>query len=135
MPGRPGPLPEAPGCASCLGVLEAHPAPPTLPAAHHARPPPLPWQGSRQSRSWAPRHGCAPPLFQSEQDLGDGALHVNGESVEMDSEEDDSEELDEDEDQGSEQAAAFPPEDSRTSKESASGSDRTQKVGLSLPRS
>lgn len=76
-----------------------------------------------------------PPLFQSEQDLGDGALHVNGESVEMDSEEDDSEELDEDEDQGSEQAAAFPPEDSRTSKESVSGSDRTQKVGLSLPRS
>ncbi|XP_045702106.1 histone-lysine N-methyltransferase EHMT1 isoform X4 [Phyllostomus hastatus] len=65
---------------------------------------------------------------KSEQDLGDGALHVNGESVEMDSEEDDSEELDEDEDQGSEQAAAFPPEDSRTSKESASGSDRTQKM-------
>ncbi|XP_053774408.1 histone-lysine N-methyltransferase EHMT1 isoform X1 [Desmodus rotundus] len=65
---------------------------------------------------------------KSEQDLGDGALHVNGESVEMDSEEDDSEELDEDEDQGSEQAAAFPPEDSRTSKESVSGSDRTQKM-------
>ncbi|XP_066111683.1 histone-lysine N-methyltransferase EHMT1 isoform X8 [Saccopteryx bilineata] len=65
---------------------------------------------------------------KSEKDLGDSALHVNGESVEVDSEEDDSEELDEDEDQGAEQAAAFPTEDSRTSKESVSESDRTQKM-------
>ncbi|KAM5330716.1 histone-lysine N-methyltransferase EHMT1 isoform 4-T4 [Glossophaga mutica] len=71
---------------------------------------------------------------KSDRDLGDGALHVNGESVEMDSEEDDSEELDEDEDQGSEQAAAFPPEDSRTSKGSVSGSDRTQKSSESSIR-
>lgn len=53
--------------------------------------------------------------------------------MEMDSEEEDSEELEEEEDQGAEQAAAFPTEDSRTSKESVSGSDRTHKVGLSLP--
>ncbi|XP_066222651.1 histone-lysine N-methyltransferase EHMT1 isoform X4 [Saccopteryx leptura] len=65
---------------------------------------------------------------KSEKDLGDSALHVNGESVEVDSEEDDSEELDEDEDQGAEQAAAFPTEDSRTSKESVSESDRAQKM-------
>ncbi|XP_023604259.1 histone-lysine N-methyltransferase EHMT1 isoform X4 [Myotis lucifugus] len=65
---------------------------------------------------------------KSEKDLGDSTLHVNGESVEMDSEEEDSEELDEEEDQGAEQAAAFPTEDSRTSKESVSGSDRTQKM-------
>uniref|UniRef100_A0A7J8ED22 [histone H3]-lysine(9) N-methyltransferase n=2 Tax=Molossus molossus TaxID=27622 RepID=A0A7J8ED22_MOLMO len=65
---------------------------------------------------------------KSEKDLGDSTLHVNGESMEMDSEEDDSEELDEDEDQGAEQAAAFPTEDSRTSKESVSESDRTRKM-------
>ncbi|XP_059514520.1 histone-lysine N-methyltransferase EHMT1 isoform X5 [Myotis daubentonii] len=65
---------------------------------------------------------------KSEKDLGDSTLHVNGESMEMDSEEEDSEELDEEEDQGSEQAAAFPTDDSRTSKESVSGSDRTQKM-------
>ncbi|KAM8803434.1 histone-lysine N-methyltransferase EHMT1 isoform 1-T1 [Rhynchonycteris naso] len=65
---------------------------------------------------------------KSEKDLGDSALHLNGERVEVDSEEDDSEELDEDEDQGAEQAAAFPTEDSRTSKESVSESDRTQKM-------
>ncbi|XP_036162793.1 histone-lysine N-methyltransferase EHMT1 isoform X6 [Myotis myotis] len=65
---------------------------------------------------------------KSEKDLGDSTLHVNGESMEMDSEEEDSEELDEEEDQGAEQAAAFPTEDSRTSKESVSGSDRTQKM-------
>ncbi|XP_016067319.1 PREDICTED: histone-lysine N-methyltransferase EHMT1 isoform X1 [Miniopterus natalensis] len=65
---------------------------------------------------------------KSEKDLGDSTLHVNGESMEIESEEDDSEELDEDEDQGAEQAAAFPTEDSRTSKESVSESDRTQKM-------
>ncbi|XP_055988880.1 histone-lysine N-methyltransferase EHMT1 isoform X6 [Sorex fumeus] len=57
----------------------------------------------------------------------DGSLHMNGESLEIDSEEDDSEELDEDEDQGAEQMAAFPTEDSRTSKESMSETDHAQK--------
>lgn len=70
-------------------------------------------------------------MFQGEKDLGDSALHVNGESLEMDSEEEDSEELDEDEDQGAEQAAVFPTEDSRTSKESVLTADHAQKVGLS----
>ncbi|XP_012639873.2 histone-lysine N-methyltransferase EHMT1 isoform X4 [Microcebus murinus] len=65
---------------------------------------------------------------KGEKDLGDGALHVNGESLEMDSDEDDSEELEEDEGHGAEQAAAFPTEDSRTSKESMSETDRAQKV-------
>lgn len=69
-------------------------------------------------------------LFQGEKELGDSALHVNGESLDVDSEDDDSEELDEDEDQGAEQAVAFPPEDSRTRKESVSGADPTHKVGL-----
>ncbi|XP_047625069.1 histone-lysine N-methyltransferase EHMT1 isoform X3 [Phacochoerus africanus] len=59
---------------------------------------------------------------QGEKDPGDGSLHVNGESLDLDSEDDDSEELDEDEDQGAQQ------EDSRTSKESALEPDRAQKV-------
>ncbi|XP_046498600.1 histone-lysine N-methyltransferase EHMT1 isoform X6 [Equus quagga] len=65
---------------------------------------------------------------KGEKDLGDSALHVNGESLEMDSEEEDSEELDEDEDQGAEQAAVFPTEDSRTSKESVLTADHAQKL-------
>lgn len=52
--------------------------------------------------------------------------------MDIDSEEDDSDELDEDEDQGVEQAAAFPMEDSRTSKESMSEIDHGPKVGLLL---
>ncbi|XP_049637931.1 histone-lysine N-methyltransferase EHMT1 isoform X2 [Suncus etruscus] len=60
--------------------------------------------------------------------LGDGGLHLNGESLDIDSEEDDSDELDEDEDQGVEQAAAFPMEDSRTSKESMSEIDHGPKM-------
>lgn len=72
-------------------------------------------------------------MFQGDKDLGASTLHVNGESLELDSEEDESEELDEDEDQGAEQAAAFPTEDSRTSKGSVSETDRTQKVGPSHP--
>ena len=43
---------------------------------------------------------AASVLFQGEKDLSDGSLHVNGESLDLDSEEDDSEELDEDEDAG-----------------------------------
>lgn len=74
------------------------------------------------------------PVFQGDKDPGASTLHVNGESLELDSEEDESEELDEDEDQGAEQAAAFPVEDSRTSKGgSVSETDRTQKVGLAHP--
>ncbi|XP_006900681.1 PREDICTED: histone-lysine N-methyltransferase EHMT1 [Elephantulus edwardii] len=65
---------------------------------------------------------------QDEKDLGDSGLHVNGESLEMDSDEEDSEDLDEDDDHGVEQAAAFPTEDSRTSKESMSEPDRAQKM-------
>ncbi|XP_064435113.1 histone-lysine N-methyltransferase EHMT1 isoform X15 [Mirounga angustirostris] len=66
---------------------------------------------------------------KGDKDLGASTLHVNGESLELDSEEDESEELDEDEDQGAEQAAAFPTEDSRTSKGgSVSETDRTQKT-------
>lgn len=75
------------------------------------------------------------PVFQGDKDLGASTLHVNGESLELDSEEDESEELDEDEDQGAEQAAAFPTEDSRTSKGSVSETDRTQKVGHFLTAS
>ncbi|KAK2496637.1 hypothetical protein MC885_013830, partial [Smutsia gigantea] len=67
---------------------------------------------------------------KGEKDLGDGSLHVNGESLDVDSEEEDSEELDEDEDQGAEQAAAFPMEDSRTSKESVCETDHSRKVGF-----
>jgi euchromatic histone-lysine N-methyltransferase len=67
-------------------------------------------------------------MFQGEKALDDNTLHVNGESLEMDSEEDDSDELEEDEDHGADQAAAFPTEDSRTSKESMSETDRAPKV-------
>ncbi|XP_042528595.1 histone-lysine N-methyltransferase EHMT1 isoform X2 [Dipodomys spectabilis] len=66
--------------------------------------------------------------LKGEKALGDSTLHVNGESLEIDSEEDDSEELEEDEDHGVEQAAAFPTEDSRTSKESMSETDRAPKM-------
>nr|XP_045005886.1 histone-lysine N-methyltransferase EHMT1 isoform X3 [Jaculus jaculus] len=65
---------------------------------------------------------------KGEKALGDSTLHVNGESLEMDSEEDDSDELEEDEDHGTEQAAAFPTEDSRTSKESMSETDHATKM-------
>ncbi|XP_014437532.1 histone-lysine N-methyltransferase EHMT1 [Tupaia chinensis] len=72
----------------------------------------------------------APPTVGSkgEKDLADSTLHMNGESLDMDSEEEDSEELEEDEDHGAEQAAAFPTEDSRTSKESSSETDRAHKM-------
>ncbi|XP_036039339.1 histone-lysine N-methyltransferase EHMT1 isoform X8 [Onychomys torridus] len=65
---------------------------------------------------------------KGEKALGDSALHVNGESLEMDSEDEDSDELEDDEDHGAEQAAAFPTEDSRTSKESMSETDRAVKM-------
>ncbi|XP_004848753.1 histone-lysine N-methyltransferase EHMT1 isoform X4 [Heterocephalus glaber] len=65
---------------------------------------------------------------KGEKALGDSTLHMNGESLEMDSDEDDSDELEEDEDHGAEQAAVFPTEDSRTSKESMSETDRAPKM-------
>nr|XP_042101240.1 histone-lysine N-methyltransferase EHMT1 isoform X7 [Ovis aries] len=65
---------------------------------------------------------------KGEKDLSDGSLHVNGESLDLDSEEDDSEELDEDEDQGGPPAAAFPTEDGRASKDGVLAPDRSQKV-------
>lgn len=73
-------------------------------------------------------------MFQGEKALDDSALHVNGESLEMDSEDEDSDELEDDEDHGAEQAAAFPTEDSRTSKESMSETDRAAKVEIHSPR-
>lgn len=66
--------------------------------------------------------------FQSEKDLGDGSPHINGESIDVDSEEDDSDELEEEDDHGAEQAAVFPADDNRTSKDSASDADNTRKV-------
>uniref|UniRef100_A0A8C6DKB5 [histone H3]-lysine(9) N-methyltransferase n=1 Tax=Moschus moschiferus TaxID=68415 RepID=A0A8C6DKB5_MOSMO len=68
--------------------------------------------------------GCS----KGEKDLSDGSLHVNGESLDLDSEEDDSEELDEDEDQGGPPAAVFPAEDGRASKDGVLAPDRSQKV-------
>ncbi|XP_057610914.1 histone-lysine N-methyltransferase EHMT1 isoform X1 [Chionomys nivalis] len=65
---------------------------------------------------------------KGEKALGDSALHVNGESLEMDSEDEDSDELEDDEEHGAEQAAAYPTEDSRTSKESMSETDRAAKM-------
>uniref|UniRef100_A0A673VBS0 [histone H3]-lysine(9) N-methyltransferase n=1 Tax=Suricata suricatta TaxID=37032 RepID=A0A673VBS0_SURSU len=65
---------------------------------------------------------------KGDKDLGASTLHVNGESLELDSEEEESEELDEDEDQGPEQAAAFPSEDSRTSTGCGPEAGRTQKT-------
>uniref|UniRef100_A0A8C3KN69 Euchromatic histone lysine methyltransferase 1 n=1 Tax=Calidris pygmaea TaxID=425635 RepID=A0A8C3KN69_9CHAR len=65
---------------------------------------------------------------KSEKDLGDASPHVNGESIDVDSEEEDSDELEEDDDHGAEQAAVFPADDNRTSKDSASDADNTRKI-------
>uniref|UniRef100_A0A7J8IIV2 [histone H3]-lysine(9) N-methyltransferase n=1 Tax=Rousettus aegyptiacus TaxID=9407 RepID=A0A7J8IIV2_ROUAE len=65
---------------------------------------------------------------KGEKELGDSTLHVNGDSLEMDSEDDESEELDEDEDQGAERAAACPAEDGRPPREGVPGPERTQQV-------
>lgn len=67
-------------------------------------------------------------VFQSEKDLSDGSPHVNGESIEVDSEEEDSDELEEDDEHGVEHPAAFPTEDNRISKEGASDADNSRKV-------
>ncbi|XP_069729111.1 histone-lysine N-methyltransferase EHMT1 isoform X4 [Phaenicophaeus curvirostris] len=65
---------------------------------------------------------------KSEKDLGDASPHVNGESIDIDSEEEDSDELEEEDDHGAEQVAVFPADDNRTSKDSASDADNTRKI-------
>lgn len=66
--------------------------------------------------------------FQSEKDLGDASPHVNGESIDVDSEEEDSDELEDEDDHGAEQTVVFPADDNRTSKDSASDADNARKV-------
>ncbi|KAK2535489.1 Ehmt1 [Columba guinea] len=63
-----------------------------------------------------------------DKDLGDASPHVNGESIDVDSEEEDSDELEEEDDHGAEQAALFPADDNRTSKDSASDADNARKI-------
>ncbi|XP_021269224.1 histone-lysine N-methyltransferase EHMT1 isoform X2 [Numida meleagris] len=65
---------------------------------------------------------------KSEKELGDVSPHVNGESIDVDSEEEDSDELEDEDDHGAEQAAAFPADDNRTSKDSASDADNVRKM-------
>ncbi|NWW43885.1 EHMT1 methyltransferase, partial [Pedionomus torquatus] len=65
---------------------------------------------------------------KSEKDLGDASPHVNGESIDVDSEDEDSDDLEEEDDHGAEQAAVFPADDNRTSKDSASDADNTRKI-------
>ncbi|KAM6399916.1 histone-lysine N-methyltransferase EHMT1 isoform 5-T5 [Rhynochetos jubatus] len=65
---------------------------------------------------------------KSEKDLGDGSPHVNGESLDVDSDEEDSDDLEEDDDHGAEQSAVYPAEDNRTSKDSASDADNARKI-------
>uniref|UniRef100_A0A8D2LMF4 Euchromatic histone lysine methyltransferase 1 n=1 Tax=Varanus komodoensis TaxID=61221 RepID=A0A8D2LMF4_VARKO len=57
---------------------------------------------------------------------GDASPHVNGERLEMDSEEEDSDELEEDE-RGTEQPPAFPTEDNRIAKEENAEADNVRK--------
>lgn len=66
--------------------------------------------------------------IQSDKDLGDSSPHVNGESIDVDSEEEDSDELEEEDDHGADQAAMFPMDDNRTSKDSVSDADNARKV-------
>ncbi|XP_071430170.1 histone-lysine N-methyltransferase EHMT1-like isoform X9 [Pithys albifrons albifrons] len=65
---------------------------------------------------------------KSDKDLGDASPHVNGESIDVDSEEEDSDELEEEDDHGAEQAAVFPMDDNRTCKDSASDADNARKI-------
>ncbi|NXI51373.1 EHMT1 methyltransferase, partial [Chloroceryle aenea] len=65
---------------------------------------------------------------KSEKDLGDGSPHVNGESIDVDSEEEDSDELEEEDDHGADQTVVFPADDNRTSKDSASDADNARKI-------
>ncbi|NXF10162.1 EHMT1 methyltransferase, partial [Smithornis capensis] len=65
---------------------------------------------------------------KSDKDLGDASPHVNGESIDVDSEEEDSDELEEEDDHGADQVAVFPADDNRTSKDSASDADNSRKI-------
>ncbi|XP_059684974.1 histone-lysine N-methyltransferase EHMT1 isoform X2 [Gavia stellata] len=65
---------------------------------------------------------------KGEKDLGDASPHVNGESMDVDSEEEDSDELEEEDDHGAEQAVVFPADDNRTSKDSVSDVDNARKI-------
>uniref|UniRef100_A0A8C3V4L2 [histone H3]-lysine(9) N-methyltransferase n=1 Tax=Catharus ustulatus TaxID=91951 RepID=A0A8C3V4L2_CATUS len=56
--------------------------------------------------------------------------HVNGESLDVDSEEEDSDELEEEDDHGADQTAVFPGDDNRTCKDSVSDADNARKVIL-----
>lgn len=53
---------------------------------------------------------------------------MNGESIDVDSEEEDSDELEEEDDHGADQVAGFPVDDNRTSKDSVSDMDNARKV-------
>lgn len=53
---------------------------------------------------------------------------MNGESIDVDSEEEDSDELEEEDDHGADQVAGFPVDDNRTSKDSVSDVDNARKV-------
>lgn len=67
-------------------------------------------------------HGC----IQVEK--GDSSPHVNGESLDADSEDEDSDELEEDNERGTEQQAAFPAEENRMAKEGVVDGSRARKV-------
>uniref|UniRef100_A0A8C5UGM8 [histone H3]-lysine(9) N-methyltransferase n=1 Tax=Malurus cyaneus samueli TaxID=2593467 RepID=A0A8C5UGM8_9PASS len=69
---------------------------------------------------------------KSDKELGDASPHVNGESIDVDSDEEDSDELEEEDDHGAEQAAVFPGDDNRTCKDSASDADNARKV-IAIP--
>uniref|UniRef100_A0A8C3V767 [histone H3]-lysine(9) N-methyltransferase n=1 Tax=Catharus ustulatus TaxID=91951 RepID=A0A8C3V767_CATUS len=64
---------------------------------------------------------------KSDKELGDGSPHVNGESLDVDSEEEDSDELEEEDDHGADQTAVFPGDDNRTCKDSVSDADNARK--------
>lgn len=59
---------------------------------------------------------------------GDASPHVNGESLEVDSEEEDSDELEEEDERGTEHPSAFPAEDNQTAKEGAADASKVRKV-------
>ncbi|XP_028570813.2 histone-lysine N-methyltransferase EHMT1 isoform X1 [Podarcis muralis] len=59
---------------------------------------------------------------------GDSSPHVNGESLDADSEDEDSDELEEDNERGTEQQAAFPAEEHRMAKEGVVDGSRARKI-------
>uniref|UniRef100_A0A8D0BPL4 [histone H3]-lysine(9) N-methyltransferase n=1 Tax=Salvator merianae TaxID=96440 RepID=A0A8D0BPL4_SALMN len=59
---------------------------------------------------------------------GDASPHVNGESLEVESEEDDSDDLEDEDEHGTEQPAAFPTEENRTVKEGVADGHSTRKI-------